>query len=635
MDDGRRYRLREELGRGGMGIVWRAHDERLGREVAVKILHDWVAADGEGRRRFEREAAALARLQHPHVVRLYDVVEHRGRTLLVMELVEGSSLADLIAGRTLDWDEARRLAVPITEALAYAHARGVVHRDLTPANVLVERESGRVVVSDFGLARLTQGDGSVSVSDDLAGTPEYWSPEQAAGRETGPPADLYALGCLLHRLLTGATPFSGDDRLAVGLRRIHEDAPRLEATTAGAPADACRLIDRLLARDPAARPTAAAAARRLGTSPEPSAETRAPRPAREPATLAAATIALPAARRRGRRKRVRVGLLGAAGLVALSGGAVYAVAGQESAGISAPAVVGDGLAQARQEVAAAAVDAGVERPLVQVTGRAYSEDVPEGAVLAQDPGPGDHLPSTSELRVRISLGSSWATVPVAEGMPTAQALRALGEAGFTPVRRYAPSLGIAPWHVTETRPAAGSRLRRPAEVEVVVSTGPPRAVVPDVRGEDATDAVAELERAGFAASVREAASSAESPGTVLELRPGAGTKRRVGSTVTVVVAREPRWEVVRAFEGEESASADALAVPAGARVVLEAHNTSFLGILEGWVAVSWDGDAAGSAELDGGDERVLVEPSDAERTLALRVEPHGSARWELRVEAVR
>jgi serine/threonine protein kinase len=117
-----RYRLREQLGRGGMGVVWRARDERLGREVALKVLHPWVADDPELRERFEREAAALARLEHPNVVRLYDVLEHDGQTVLVMELVEGDALDTIIRARTLGWDEARRYCAPVAAALAHAHA---------------------------------------------------------------------------------------------------------------------------------------------------------------------------------------------------------------------------------------------------------------------------------------------------------------------------------------------------------------------------------------------------------------------------------------------------------------------------------------------------------------------------------
>src|SRR6185437_13316221 len=187
-----RYRLREQLGRGGMGVVWRARDERLGREIALKVLHSWVADDPELRARFEREASALARLEHPNVVRLYDVLEDKKQTVLVLELVHGRGLHTIAAGRTLGWDDARRYCAPVAAGLAHAHARGVVHRDLTPSNVLVENGMGRVVVTDFGLARLVRSSTSAPVSGVLAGTPEYWAPEQAAGEATGPATDLYA-----------------------------------------------------------------------------------------------------------------------------------------------------------------------------------------------------------------------------------------------------------------------------------------------------------------------------------------------------------------------------------------------------------------------------------------------------------
>ena len=160
------------------------------------------------------------------------------------------------------------LCAPVAAALAHAHARGVVHRDLTPANVLVERGSGRLVVTDFGLARLARSSRSAPVSGVLAGTPEYWAPEQASGEATGPATDLYALGCILYPALSGRLPFEGEDRLATGLRRAHEAAPlACDRGRPAAPPEAVELVDRLLARDPAApRHARAAAALALGAS---------------------------------------------------------------------------------------------------------------------------------------------------------------------------------------------------------------------------------------------------------------------------------------------------------------------------------------------------------------------------------
>ena len=228
-----RYRLLEQLGRGGMGVVWRARDERLGRDVALKVLHSWVADDPDLRERFDREASALARLEHPNVVRLYDVLEDGGQTVLVLELVEGDGLHGLASGRRLGWDEVRRYCAPVAAGLAHAHARGVVHRDLTPSNVLVERATGRVVVTDFGLARLVRSSTSLPVSGVLAGTPEYWAPEQAAGEPTGPATDLYALGC---PVLRSPGEHAGDRR---SRRAAHEprEAEVRDHDAPGAPLD--------------------------------------------------------------------------------------------------------------------------------------------------------------------------------------------------------------------------------------------------------------------------------------------------------------------------------------------------------------------------------------------------------------
>ena len=195
-----RYELRARISRGGMGAVWRAYDRRLRREVAVKVLHTWIAEDEDLARRFDREARLLAPLENEHIVRLYDYGDNGETPFLVIELIEGASLAEVARGRTLSWDQAVEVAVPVATALAYAHERGIVHRDLTPGNILVEKSTGRIVVSDFDLARLAQSSSSVTTQGMLLGTPEYRSPEQARGRavarhRTCTPSDVSSSGC--------------------------------------------------------------------------------------------------------------------------------------------------------------------------------------------------------------------------------------------------------------------------------------------------------------------------------------------------------------------------------------------------------------------------------------------------------
>lgn len=201
-----RYQLLGEVGRGGMGTVYRAHDPNLDRVVALKVPHGLSA----NKERFQREARAAARVFHPNVCPIFDVGEHQGEPFVVMAFVEGQSLKHFLeSGATLPVPDAVRVAVEVLEALAAVHAAGIVHRDVKPGNVLIDR-GGRVMLTDFGLA-MPQGGSHVTSEGVIVGTPAYLAPEQAAGKsdEVGPPADLYAVGVLLFRMLAGRVPFDG------------------------------------------------------------------------------------------------------------------------------------------------------------------------------------------------------------------------------------------------------------------------------------------------------------------------------------------------------------------------------------------------------------------------------------------
>ncbi|MGW8782511.1 serine/threonine-protein kinase, partial [Streptomyces sp. NPDC055796] len=202
-----RYRLERRLGRGGMGTVWQASDELLGRPVAVKELHVDGGAETRGAL---REARAVAQVRHPHVVVVHDVVEHEGRPHIVMELVEGGSLADRLGAEgPLDPAETARTGLALLGALRAAHACGVLHRDVKPANVLLEAGTGRVVLTDFGIASLA-GSTTINETGAFVGSPEYTSPERMQGSAAGPESDLWSLGVLLCTALTGKSPFHRD-----------------------------------------------------------------------------------------------------------------------------------------------------------------------------------------------------------------------------------------------------------------------------------------------------------------------------------------------------------------------------------------------------------------------------------------
>jgi serine/threonine-protein kinase len=653
-----RYRLHEQLGRGGMGIVWRARDERLGRDVALKVLHSWVAEDPELRERFDREASALARLEHPNVVRLYDVLEDKKQTVLVLELVHGDGLHTLAAGRTLGWDEARRYCASVAAGLAHAHARGVVHRDLTPSNVLVERGTGRVVVTDFGLARLVRSTTSAPVSGVLAGTPEYWAPEQAAGEATGPATDLYALGCILFQLLTGRLPFQGEDRLATGLRRAHEAAPPLASIAPETPPEAAALVDRLLSRDPAARGTATDAAVALGARETALPSTEAPtavatqlstlvtRVFRETAkpvpTLVTRVLHEPAtmvqrvrSHRAVHRGRLAVAAVAAVTLIALIGGSVYAIAGGDPAGVKAPDAVGSKVAQAKAEIVRRARDAGVPVPKVKIVQRAYSESAPSGVVVRQDPPDGERIPERGALLLAVSLGSAFADVPSVAGLSTRDAQSLLERTGFVPTKRYAPSTDIAAWHAVETNPSGGTRVKRPAHVQVTISTGPPRIPVPTIETLAAAEARKAITDAGFDVQVEKVAKTDADPGTVLGVSPETGTRAQLGSIVTLTVARAPRWVPVERVEGTEDAEPQSFTVPAGARLVLTTVDTSPLGLFGGEVGVHMSEDSEDETQVRAGESLVLADVASEERTIEVGLDVHGSVHWALAVEQPR
>ena len=296
------YQLIEKIGQGGMGEVWRATDTTLGREVAVKALPDSVLQDPERLARFEREAKALAALNHPGVATIHGFHREGGRLFLVMELVPGEDLVQRIARGALPLEEARDIAVQIAEALEAAHDRGIVHRDLKPANVKL-LPSGRIKVLDFGLAKAVLGEissGSATALPTVTsagpptgmgvilGTAAYMSPEQAKGKPVDRRADLWSFGCLLFEMLAGRRPFDGET-VSETLASVLKDAPEWGALPAGTPPAVRRVLARCLEKDPARRIRSAADAALDLQTPEtaPPAQEASPRRSWLPWALAA------------------------------------------------------------------------------------------------------------------------------------------------------------------------------------------------------------------------------------------------------------------------------------------------------------------------------------------------------------
>jgi eukaryotic-like serine/threonine-protein kinase len=254
-----RYVLGEVLGTGGMATVWRATDEVLGREVAVKVLSPQYAADPRVGARFEREARHAAQLSHPRLVTVFDCGIDGGTAFIVMELVAGRTLRQVLddAGM-LPPGQAVAIAAAVCEGLEVAHAAGLVHRDIKPENIVLS--GGEVKILDFGIARADCTAGGTRTMGVL-GTVAYLSPEQASGRPARRQSDLYSLGCVLFEMLTGEPPFTADSAVGLAHRHVHDDPGPPSARQPWVPAQLDGITTRLLAKDPAARPASAAAAR--------------------------------------------------------------------------------------------------------------------------------------------------------------------------------------------------------------------------------------------------------------------------------------------------------------------------------------------------------------------------------------
>jgi len=336
-----------------------------------------------------------------------------------------------------------------------------------------------------------------------------------------------------------------------------------------------------------------------------------------------------------RRGRIAIAAVVAIAMVALLGGSVFAIAGGDPPGLNAPDAVGSSVARARAEIVSRAKDAGVPVPKVKVVQRAYSESAPDGVIMAQDPPDGERIPERGALLVSVSRGSAFTDVPSVAGLASRDAQSLLERTGFVPTKRYAPSTEIAAWHALQTDPVAGTRVKRPAHVQVTISTGPPRLPVPGIDAQKGAEARKTVEDAGFTVRVEKQAKTDVAPGTVLGVSPEPGTRLQQGSTVTLTVARAPRWTAIQRVEGTEDAEPQSFIVPAGARLVLRTVDTSPLGLFGGEVGVRVTGDSEGDAQVHAGETLVLADVASSDRRLDVALDVHGSVHWALAVEEPR
>ncbi|HYP21953.1 MAG TPA: PASTA domain-containing protein [Actinomycetota bacterium] len=536
-----RYRLVARIAGGGMGEVYRGQDVLLERPVAVKILQPSLAADPDLVERFKDEARAAARLTHPNIVSVHDWGAADEQTYyMVMEFVAGTDLRDLLVSRgSLAPAQAAEIMACVCDALAAAHAAGVVHRDVKPENVLIAR-NGRVKVADFGIAAVADADRTMP-GGGIPGTLRYLSPEQASGRAASPASDVWAAGAVLSELLTGRPPQQGSG--ADLLRRRAIEPPVAPSTfDQTLPQALDEIVMKACALDPPERfddaAEMAAALRRASVRSLPDAP-----PVDSLLDDVTGVIRLPdddkreitrsKRRRRGRRIKVGAALVV---LALLAFGAAKAVALLAApARVDVPTLTGLPRADARAE----AEEAGLE---LEIVGRDTDLDVPKGHVLSQDPADGTLLEGKA-IAVVISGGLPKHEVPDLIGMKVDAATTRANVYGFEIVVTGEEFALTDPGEIIEQTPADG-KLERGGKLEVVVSKGPQSIGVPNVEGLPATKAQKMLEREGFEVVAVPVYSNTVDLGIVVYTTPPGGSTAPEGSRVDMAVSQGPKYDEV-------------------------------------------------------------------------------------------
>lgn len=524
-----RYRLQRLIARGGMADVYEAHDERLDRTVAVKIITN-AAVAGFDMKAFANEAKTIARLSHPNVVAVFDQGVHEGLPYVVMEYVPGTTLRDLLnRRRRLRIEEAVEVCGQLLDGLQAAHDAGLVHRDIKPENILLKKggRGDRVKVVDFGLAEAVHGDRDTA--GPLVATAAYVAPELVNGKPATTASDVYSTAILLYELLTGEVPFDGVDSGKVARRHVDEDVPSPQLKAPDVPDSLAELVTTAAARRPGSRPVDAGAFLRrlqaIDVKPAPNSTGKVPRPTRVVQT----TMVVDSPKsKRSWKALLTLGLI-AVLLVGVAAAGWWIGIGRYT---STPSL----LDQTRESVEAYAEDEGFEVELVD----GYSESVPVGQIVSQEPGVGDRIRRGSTITVVISQGPERYQVPNLAGMTEDKAQEELAKFDAEVKVDHEYSVDIPAGEVTRTDPPAGKEVKAGTPVTLYVSDGFPPLQVPDVVGRSEDDAVSDLENEDLAVGeITRSYSDTIDAGLVISQTPAAQAPAGPGDTVDLVVSDGP------------------------------------------------------------------------------------------------
>ena len=541
---GGRYRIQDSIAAGGMAEVFVARDELLGRKVALKLLQPELARDRSFRERFRREAQAAASLNDPRIVSVYDWGADEGDYYLIMEYVEGSTLRDIIKDEgPLEQNRAAEIAADVCGALQVAHQKGIVHRDVKPANIAIT-PGGQTKVMDFGIARADTDDGhTVTQAGMVMGTAKYFSPEQAQGMPVDARSDLYSVGVILYEMLTGRPPFEGDTPAAIAYKHVSEAPVPASQLSGDISGDLDAIVMKALAKNPDNRYESAADMRsdlrRL---------IRGDRVEATPLLASDPTVAIAAGDRtavldavpgsgatRGRRALAYtlIALLFLS-VIVLAVILLFALLKPGGKLVVVPSVVGLQLPEAERLLKSRGLDPVVDR-------QSFSESVPEGAVISQDPGEERKEPEGTEVRLEVSKGAERVVVPSLIGKTQTEAENLLKEAGLS-VGAVSNQFDktVAAGTVIDQNPNGGARADRGSSVDLVVSGGKVLVRVPRLTGLSEDEATQRIVDAKLKAQVVEACNTGRTNNEVMSQDPAAGEEVAEGSTVTITVNRAPK-----------------------------------------------------------------------------------------------
>ncbi len=534
---GGRYRVVRKLGGGGMADVYLCQDLTLGRHVAVKVLLQRYLNDATFVERFRREAKAAAGLNQQNLVAIYDWGELDGTYYIVMEYVEGETLKDLIRRRDrLSGNESVAVTLQLLAAVDFAHRNGIVHRDIKPQNVMLDRD-GTVKVMDFGIARA--GDSGMTEAGSILGTAQYLAPEQAKGQPVDERSDLYSVGVVLYELLTGTVPFKGDSAVTVALKHVNEVPREPSELVPGMPYALNQIVLKAMAKDPADRyQSAAAFARDLRAAREGGPVQAAAFDAGGERTRVMGAAAMTAAGTTSvldqpmppRRKKSKWPLVLVLLLVAVIAAVAVALWWTTSGDkVTVPGVIGLSKAAAVKALDKDGFKAGVQEE--------YSDRVAAGFVSRQAPTSGTKLRAGATVDIWVSKGSASVSLPDFKGWTASAVDDFLTKNDLQGAPKSGKSNAVAEGQVFKQDPAAGADVKRGDTVTYWVSSGKPQATVPDLTNLTQADAEAALSGAGLKlGTVSQNTSTTVPAGSVISQDPAAGQKVDKGSLVSIVVS---------------------------------------------------------------------------------------------------